>query len=303
MTNTLKDMNHPMIDHEYNGRIQLVQHYIGEHCDEPLTLKVLAQVAGFSPFHFHRLFTAFVGEPLASYIRRVRLQQAANQLHHSTQTISEIALSAGYATHSAFGKAFKQHFGMSPSQYRRGKQNITLSITSNDPFSKEEKIIIMSPEIRTLPNQQVLYARAREVLIDNSFDEAPKQAFGTLFRFIEEQHLSDKWQQCLAIFPDDATDDPQKAICYDAGVTLHDGVKVEATGEVAFQTLKGGRWALFMHKGPYDTIWRTWQAAYRDWLPTSGEDLRDAPPYEVYLNNANEVAAEEVLTAIYIPIQ
>ncbi len=164
-------------------------------------------------------------------------------------------------------------------------------------------MIIMTPEIRTLPDQQVLYARAREVLVDNSFHEAPKQAFGTLFRFIEEQHLSDKWQQCLAICPDDANDDPQKAMRYDAGVTLQDGVNVEATGEVAFQTLKGGRWVLFMHKGPYETMWRTWQAAYRDWLPTSGEHLRDTPPYEVYLNNPKEVAPEEILTGIYIPIQ
>lgn len=296
-------MNHPMIDNEYNRRIELVQHYIQEYCDQPLSLNLLAQVAGFSPFHFHRLFTAFVGEPLAAYVRRVRLVRAANELQHSTKTITDIALSTGYTTHSAFGKAFKQHFGLSPSQFRRCKKKATLSITVNDPFSRQEKMIIMTPEIRTLPDQQVLYARAREVLADSSFHEAPKQAFATLWRFIEEHDLSDKWEQCLSIYPDDPNDEQQKALCHDAGVILHDGVHVESTGDLAFQTLKGGRWALFIHKGPYETMSRTWQAAYRDWLPTSGEHLRDMPPYEVYLNNPYEVAPEELLTGIYIPIQ
>ena len=67
--------------------------------------------------------------------------------------------------------------------------------------------------------------------------------------------------------------------------------------------LPGGKAAVFTHKGPYETLWQTWNKVYRDWLPASGEKLRDAYPYEVYLNEKGKVAPEDLLTEIYIPIQ
>jgi AraC family transcriptional regulator len=50
-------------------------------------------------------------------------------------------------------------------------------------------------------------------------------------------------------------------------------------------------------------MWQTWNAAYRDWLPTSGEKLRDAMPFEVYLNDKRQVLSEKLITEIYIPIE
>ena len=76
-------------------------------------------MAGFSVPHFHRIFTAHVGENIASYVRRVRLERAGRKLRMGAVDITEVALAAGYDTHAAFSKAFKQHFGLSPSEFRQ----------------------------------------------------------------------------------------------------------------------------------------------------------------------------------------
>ena len=103
----------------YSERIDEVKYYIREHIDEPLSREVLAVVAGFSVPHFHRVFTAHVGESAASYVRRLRMERAGRKLRMGAVDITEVALAAGYDTHAAFAKAFKQQFGLSPSEFRQ----------------------------------------------------------------------------------------------------------------------------------------------------------------------------------------
>ncbi len=105
--------------HDHAERINHVERYIREHIDEPLQREVLASVAGFSVPHFHRVFTAQRGENIADYVRRVRLERAGRKLRMGAVDIMEVALAAGYSTHAAFGKAFKQQFGLSPSEFRQ----------------------------------------------------------------------------------------------------------------------------------------------------------------------------------------
>lgn len=104
---------------DYSEPINQARQYIHEHINEPLNRKVLAAVAGFSVPHFHRIFTACTGESIAGYVRRVRLERAGRKLRMGAVDITEVALAAGYDTHAAFGKAFKQQFGLSPSEFRQ----------------------------------------------------------------------------------------------------------------------------------------------------------------------------------------
>jgi AraC family transcriptional regulator len=76
-------------------------------------------VAGFSVPHFHRIFTGQTGENISSYVRRVRLQRAGRKLRMGAVDITEVALAAGYDTHAAFSKAFKQKYGLTPSEFRQ----------------------------------------------------------------------------------------------------------------------------------------------------------------------------------------
>ena len=112
----------------YSERINTVRRFIREHIDEPLDREVLAAVAGFSIPHFHRIFTAYLGENIASYVRRMRLERAGRKLRMGAVDISEVALAAGYDTHAAFGKAFKQQFGFSPSEFRQLSCNAATQI-------------------------------------------------------------------------------------------------------------------------------------------------------------------------------
>ena len=104
---------------DYDDCIHNVKQYIHNHTDQPLNREVLANIAGFSIPHFHRIFTAQMGENIVAYIRRVRLQRAGFKLRMGAVDIMEVALAAGYDSHAAFSKAFKQYFGLSPSQFRQ----------------------------------------------------------------------------------------------------------------------------------------------------------------------------------------
>lgn len=99
--------------------IEDVKRYIREHIHEPLDRETLASVAGFSIPHFHRVFTAQVGESAASYVRRLRMERAGRKLRMGAVDITEVALTAGYDSHAAFSKAFRQQFGVSPSEFRQ----------------------------------------------------------------------------------------------------------------------------------------------------------------------------------------
>jgi AraC family transcriptional regulator len=104
---------------DYSECIHSVQYYIDTHLDEPLNREVLAGIANFSVPHFHRIFTGCVGENIATYVRRIRLQRAGYKLRGGAVDITQVALAAGYHSHAAFGKAFKQQYGLSPSEFRQ----------------------------------------------------------------------------------------------------------------------------------------------------------------------------------------
>lgn len=111
--------NMNMLIDDHSERLNEVDQYIRDHIHEPLNREILADVAGFSVPHFHRIFTAHRGENIASYVRRMRLERAGRKLRMGAVDITEVALAAGYDTHAAFSKAFKQQFGLSPSEFRQ----------------------------------------------------------------------------------------------------------------------------------------------------------------------------------------
>ena len=103
----------------YDESLNEIKRYIREHIDEPLSRDVLAAVAGFSVSHFHRLFTSHTGENIAHYVRRERLERAGRKLRMGAVNITEVALAAGFDSHAAFSRAFKQQYGISPSDFRQ----------------------------------------------------------------------------------------------------------------------------------------------------------------------------------------
>ncbi len=94
--------------------------YIEAHRDEPMTLAELASVAGFSPYHFSRLFTARFGESVMEYVRTVRLQAAALRLvGDAPPSLIDLAFDCGFESQEAFTRAFRRAYGVPPGQYKR----------------------------------------------------------------------------------------------------------------------------------------------------------------------------------------
>ena len=123
---------------EYAARMNRVIDHIQCHLADPLDLEQLAAVACFSPFHFHRLFRAWMGETLQAFVHRLRLERAAQLLvFDRVRSISDIAMECGFSSPSSFARAFKTGFGVSAGEWRKRKigQANRNSWEAHDPLS------------------------------------------------------------------------------------------------------------------------------------------------------------------------
>ena len=98
---------------DYRLCIQNSIDYIEEHLQECITVAELANVAGFSPYHYYRVFNAYVGIPVVEYIRRRRLAYAAAELACGRRII-DIAMDYGFDTHNGFAKLFVRRMAVPP---------------------------------------------------------------------------------------------------------------------------------------------------------------------------------------------
>lgn len=104
---------------EYLAAIGRVVRFVQTALDEVLTPRQLANVAGFSPHHFHRIFRAVVGESVMDFVRRLRLERAAYRLKTTQEQVSTIAFDGGYGSQEAFARVFQAYYGLPPRDYRR----------------------------------------------------------------------------------------------------------------------------------------------------------------------------------------
>ncbi|WP_105619854.1 AraC family transcriptional regulator [Vallitalea okinawensis] len=104
--------------------IQKSLDYIEENLDQEITVENLAEISLCSKFHFHRLFKAMVGIGVMEYVRKRRLTIAAQKLHYTCESIINIAMDVGYNSHTAFTRAFKGLYDLSPIEYRNKEVSI-----------------------------------------------------------------------------------------------------------------------------------------------------------------------------------
>lgn len=113
----------------YRPQVERALRYIADHLDRPLSVGEVAKTARLSEFHFHRIFSAVMGEPVGRYITRKRLEIAALRLaHEPDRNVTEIGQSCGYSSTSNFTKAFSAYFGVSPSRVRRPAPELPVAI-------------------------------------------------------------------------------------------------------------------------------------------------------------------------------
>lgn len=131
---------------EYQRQINIIKDYINNNLDKPIDLCELAEISHFSPCHFHRITRALIGEPIGSYIVRIRLETAAKLLRYTDMSVSEIAYKVGYDVPTSLSKAFRQQYGISPIDYRTNKEYMIMKTEK-----KDLQLSIKGPKVVDIP--------------------------------------------------------------------------------------------------------------------------------------------------------
>lgn len=280
----------------YYERINNILHHISNHLDERFDLEGLAQLGNYSTFHFHRIMRAYLGEPLMAYIIRLRLETSVTLLRYSNDNIGVIALKVGYENPSSFNKAFKKRFGISPAEYRLNNELLRENKNSNLKFKKMKNLTSRQPKQVELESKNVIYA---QVLGD--YKTGAGKAWEKVCAFAEAKKLYGPKTEFIGISHDDPNITDAEKLRYDACIVVSD--EVTAEGEIGVQKIAGGKFVVFTHKGPYERFMDSYDYIFGKWLPESGEELRNVPGFEKYLNDPGETEPEKLLTEIFIPIQ
>jgi len=267
---------------QYEARMHRVQAHIDRHLDAPLDLEALAAVAHFSPYHFHRLFLAWMGETLGDYLTRRRLERGAQRLRGQPgSTVLSIALSVGYGSAEAFSRAFKARFGFSPTQWRKLDQadsNLDqagagrahehgLSRNPDEGYPVNVRLIDRAPVRMAYLRYEGAYGPALGRFWAESFNPwLATQNLGAVARF--------------GIGHDDPSLVPPEQCRYDAGVAVPEGWM--PNGGAIVTELPGGRYAALGFEGTAAEIGAAWAALMGQWLPSSGLQLDARPCFEHY---------------------
>jgi len=110
----------------YFNRLNKAVNFIEANLQNEITLKQVASEAGFSLYHFHRIFHSLVGDSLKEYIRKRRLSCAAHELNFAKKNITETAFDYQYSTPESFSRAFKKQFSVNPSHFLKKEMILNL---------------------------------------------------------------------------------------------------------------------------------------------------------------------------------
>ena len=309
---------------EYARRMHGVLEHIDRHLDESLDLERLAAVANFSVFHFHRLFSAWMGETIGEYLRRRRLELGALRLVSQPDlSVLQVALSVGFGSAEAFTRAFKTRFGSSPTAWRSRER--TRHRKQSHVNSKRSQVNSKRSQAnaRAGSDHGVSSVRTEEVPMNVKTAQQVKvverqPSTIAYFRHVGPygQPISDFWQKTVypwmvtnnllglprvgVSYDDPKITDPAKCR-YDAGVEVPPDFA--GSGKHLMTTIPGGKYAAAEYKGTAKDIGDAWAALLRDWLPESGMQLDSRPFFEYYAKDSTYDPPTGVFTCqLYIPV-
>jgi len=289
----------PDTQQDYQERMLKVLVHIRDNLDQTLSLDELAGVAHFSPFHFHRIFRGMVGESLKAYLRRLKLERAANQLRASDDSIIRVALNAGFESHAAFSRSFKALMGLTPSQWREKSSASLAEIDPVEMLDHNQRKGIMNKDFKVdvVKEEEIRVAFVRHT---GPYAECGNAWSALCKRLGPEGRLGPN-TRFIGLSYDDPETTPEDKLRYDACAVV--GEDFQPAGEVGIQVLAGGKFARCVHVGPYEELKITYGKLMGQWLPQSGQRYRLEPTREVYLNDPESTRPEELLTEVYLPLE
>ncbi len=287
----------------WQARMRRVLRHVDAQPGAALDLTGLAALAHSSPFHFHRQFAAMCGLPQARYVLLSRMRRAAQQLaHRPALPVLEVALSSGYESPEAFTRAFRRLLGKTPSQWRRDPRSARWAACEQQLHLAEQWP--MNDTIFSL--DQVRLVHTPDLPVALLVHRGPLQDLApSLQRFIawrRERQLPPSRAATFNVLYDDPASVAPADCRFGLAVAWDAPVPPNAQGLVASH-LEGGLHAVLRHEGPDASLDQAIRWLYGVWLPQSGHELRDAPPFLQRLRFFPDVPAHEALVEIHLPLQ
>jgi AraC family transcriptional regulator len=308
---------------EYLRRIQRVQDYIERHLDRDLRLEELADVARFSPYHFHRVFRGVTGEPIHQFILRLRLEKAAGQLlHQPEKPVTAVALDCGFGSPAAFARSFRARFGESASTWRqrKSKKHQALSKAGEAPEEGASYLATVSEaDSRRKPMTTIAQPAAESVRVE---DLAPftvayvrhvgpyagnsklfQDLFSRLGSWAGPRGLMNRpGARVIVVYHDDPSVTEEAKLRVSACMEVPDGTK--PSGDVGVMQIPGGPCAIARFNLGTEDFGGAWGWVYGTWLASSGYQPDDRPGYEQYLSEPNESGRFQVeLVVPVVPLR
>lgn len=296
------------MNENYKSRINKVLVFIQENLEHELTLASLAKIAMYSPFHFHRIFSAVVNEPLYVYISRKRIEKSAAILCADKQkTIASIAFEMGFSTNAAYSKAFKKFYGLSPTQFRaealafskigkikrkNGQEQLHFSsYICNIDRHKEWIAARADIEVKEMPMLQIAY-----VAHVGAFD-----LIGTAFQKLARWAIPNQLPmlKTITVYYDDPNITDISKVRQAAGIILEEAIATE--GEVTVMTIPSGRCVVgkfVLEPTEFEQAWR----GIFVWLYEHGYKPSSRDCYQILHNNKPHQPPEKSRVEICIPI-
>lgn len=265
---------------DYFSRVCSAVEYADEHLGEDLDLAALADVACFSPRHFHRIFTSLLGETPDDCVRRLRLQKAAGLiLSRDSPTMTEVALECGFSTSALFSRNFSKAYGASPTDWRDGKKRQAKVAYRQVPVpsgkdraasfryligQEEEEVEVDILEIPAFTVHCVPYLQGYNVGIGN--------AFIRLARWARPRGLLSEDSRIIAIpFDNPATTPPQRCRNYAGIIAGSGGRNAEGSrGVVRTLEMRGGAYIRASTEGAQWSLHSLYRFLYEIAIPELG---------------------------------
>jgi len=319
---------------EYTARINRAIDYIEANIAQDLSLPEIATTAHFSPFHFHRIFTALIGETLNSFIRRLRIEKAATMLlQNLAKSITEIAFECGFSSSSVFARTFQDYFQMSASNWRGGghsgyrkngqveskegqpvsnvRQDFDVHSYYTDGITKQTWRVTMKPnqeneklvadvEVKDVPEMHIAYIRHIGPYAGN------EQLFGNLFNQLcswagPRGLLRFPETKFISIYHDNPEITDEAKLRTDVCITVAADTQVD--GEIGKAAIPAGKYAIAHFELNPEQYGAAWDAVYGGWLPESGYQPDDRPCFEVYLGDPKQHPENKHTVEIYVPVK
>ncbi|NRP22969.1 Right origin-binding protein [Ensifer adhaerens] len=243
--------------------------FIESHFASDISLEEIAEAAGLSRFHLSRVFGLVTGYSISAYIRARRLSGAAQSLADGSSSILAVALEAGYGSHEAFTRAFREQFGVTPETVR--KQGHLGNIELTEPIRMDDTRLLKLDPPRFEDSPALLLAGLGETYAYGRTEGIPSlwQRFNTHFGNIRGQKGNIAYGVCSQ------NDSEAGSFHYMAAVEIDDAGALPA----GFTTIKlpKQRYAVFLHRGHISSIATTAHRIFGTWLPESGLQHGETP--------------------------